>query len=177
MSLPPASAVVTTDYALGLLDLYDEAAQHGFGIQVNFNSFDSLITRARNTMVAEFLADARFTHLMWIDGDIGFKGAEFDEGSPAAFLYTFFDTMLDPDTRMYLSEDYAFCRLSSASASPPPWMCGRISATTASRCLREIWRAVSICSRGGWSLAPASRKHVERLSGGRYLGFACRRGR
>lgn len=27
-------------------------------------------------MVAGFLADSRFTHLMWIDGDIGFKGAD-----------------------------------------------------------------------------------------------------
>jgi hypothetical protein len=215
VATPSYGAVVTTDYTLGLLDLYDEAAQRGFGMQVSFNSFDSLITRARNTMVAEFLADARFTHLMWIDGDIGFKGAdvvrllqadrpvvagvyplkidgwpaagleqglpagstkadfraryamypavarsddalepdadgfldvlyaptgfmlikrevflalmerfpelhcrsklagrpELDEGTPAAFLYAFFDTMIDPDTRMYLSEDYAFCRL------------------------------------------------------------------
>ncbi|HZZ03495.1 hypothetical protein [Paraburkholderia sp.] len=215
VATPSYGAVVTTDYVLGLLDLYDEAAQHGFGLQVNFNSFDSLITRARNTMVAEFLADARFTHLMWIDGDIGFKGAdvvrllqadravvagvyplkidgwpaggleeglpagstkadfrarhamypavvrgddalevdaegfldvlyaptgfmlirrevflalmqrfpelhcrskladrpELDVGASAAFLYAFFDTMIDPESRLYLSEDYAFCRL------------------------------------------------------------------
>ncbi|MFM0207373.1 hypothetical protein PQQ96_08175 [Paraburkholderia sediminicola] len=214
VATPSYGAVVTTDYALGLLDLYDAAGQHGFGTRVNFNSFDSLITRARNTMVAEFLADDHFTHLMWIDGDIGFKGEdvvrllradrpvvagvyplkidgwsaggleqglpagstkadfrachvmypaiarsdalepdadgfldvlyaptgfmlikrevylalmqrfpdlkcrsrlagrpELDVGDPAEFLYAFFDTMIDPETRMYLSEDYAFCRL------------------------------------------------------------------
>jgi hypothetical protein len=214
VATPSYGAVVTTDYVLGLLDLCEEATQHGFGVQVNFNSFDSLITRARNTMVAEFLADDRFTHLMWIDGDIGFKGAdvvrllqagrpvvagvyplkidgwpaagleepipagstkadfqaryamypavargnaletdadgfldalyaptgfmlikrevfvalmrrfpelkcssklagrpEFDTGIPATFLYAFFDTMIDRESGMYLSEDYAFCRL------------------------------------------------------------------
>lgn len=214
VATPSYGAVVTTDYALGLVDLYDVATQHGFGVRVNFNSFDSLITRARNTMVAEFLADDRFTHLMWIDGDIGFKGSdvvrllqadrpvvagvyplkvdgwpaagleepipagstkadfraryamypavaradaleadtggflnvlyaptgfmlikrevflalmqrfpelkcraalagrpEFDTGAEATFLYAFFDTMIDPESGVYLSEDYAFCRL------------------------------------------------------------------
>jgi hypothetical protein len=76
VATPSYGAVVTTGYALGLLDLYDTAAEQGFGLRVNFNSFDSLITRARNVMVAEFLADERFTHLMWIDSDIGFTGAD-----------------------------------------------------------------------------------------------------
>ncbi|CAH2795131.1 MAG: hypothetical protein CBCREVIR_1700, partial [Candidatus Burkholderia crenata] len=67
---------VSTSYVHGLLDLYDTSDRHGFGLKINFNSFDSLITRARNTMVAEYLADKRFTHLMWIDGDIGFKGSD-----------------------------------------------------------------------------------------------------
>jgi hypothetical protein len=75
VATPSYGAVVATDYVLGLLDLYEASARYGFGLQTHFNSFDSLITRARNTMVAEFLADSRFTHLMWIDGDIGFKGA------------------------------------------------------------------------------------------------------
>ncbi|MGA7779610.1 MAG: hypothetical protein WCA85_18120 [Paraburkholderia sp.] len=213
VATPSYGAVVATEYVLGLLDLYDAASRDGFGLQVCFNSFDSLITRARNTMVAEFLADSRFTHLMWIDGDIGFKGddvvrllranrpvaagvyplkldgwpisglpealpagttkAEFqarfasypavaradrmqpdadgfldvlyaptgfmlirrevflalmerfpelrcqphlkgrgehDTGELAQFHYAFFDTMIDPQTREYLSEDYAFCR-------------------------------------------------------------------
>jgi hypothetical protein len=73
---PSYGGLLTTGYVYGLLDLYDAADLHGFGIATNFNSFESLITRARNTMVAEFLADDRFTHLMWIDSDIGFKGAD-----------------------------------------------------------------------------------------------------
>ncbi|MGF6242918.1 MULTISPECIES: hypothetical protein [Paraburkholderia] len=213
VATPSYGSVVATDYVLGLLDLYETSERYGFGLQTHFNSFDSLITRARNTMVAEFLADSRFTHLMWIDGDIGFKGADVvrllkadrpvvagvyplksdgwprsglseplavgttkadfqarfatypavartgklepdadgfldvlyaptgfmlikrevfraliqrfpelhcrtrmqgreddDAGVAASLHYSFFDTMIDPQTRVYLSEDYAFCR-------------------------------------------------------------------
>lgn len=35
---------------------------------------DSLISRARNQMAAKFLANKEFTHLMFIDCDLGFKG-------------------------------------------------------------------------------------------------------
>jgi hypothetical protein len=76
VATPSYGGLVSTSYVQGLLDLYDTADRHGFGLSINFNSFDSLITRARNTMVAEYLADDRFTHLMWIDGDIGFKGSD-----------------------------------------------------------------------------------------------------
>lgn len=34
---------------------------------------DSLITRSRNSIVAEFLATPKYTHLLWIDADIGFS--------------------------------------------------------------------------------------------------------
>lgn len=213
VATPGYGSVVATDYVLGLLDLHETSARYEFGLQVHFNSFDSLVTRARNTMAAEFLADSCFTHLMWIDGDIGFKGADVmrllkadrpvvagvyplksdgwprsglseplaagttkadfqarfatypavartdnlepdadgflevlyaptgfmlikrevfraliqrfpelhcrtrmqgrdDEGAgvAASLHYSFFDTMIDPQTRVYLSKDYAFCR-------------------------------------------------------------------
>ena len=35
----------------------------------------------------------------------------FDYHSTSKWNYTFFDTMIDPETNRYLSEDYAFCRL------------------------------------------------------------------
>jgi hypothetical protein len=66
VATPSYGAVIATDYVLGLLDLYDVSTTYGFGLRTHSNSFDSLITRALNTMVAEFLADSRFTHLMWI---------------------------------------------------------------------------------------------------------------
>lgn len=34
---------------------------------------DSLITRSRNSIVAEFLSQPKYTHLLWIDADIGFS--------------------------------------------------------------------------------------------------------
>ena len=36
---------------------------------------------------------------------------EFDYHKTSDWNYTFFDTMIEPKTRRYLSEDYAFCRL------------------------------------------------------------------
>ena len=36
---------------------------------------------------------------------------EFDYHNTSDWNYTFFDTMIEPQTRRYLSEDYAFCRL------------------------------------------------------------------
>jgi hypothetical protein len=42
-----------------------------------FDSFESLVTRAGNSMVSNFLADDRFAHRMWIDTCIGFSAANF----------------------------------------------------------------------------------------------------
>ena len=76
IATPSYGGVVTTHYVCGLTDLYRMADLHGFSLQMHFSSYESLICRARNEMVADFLADDSFTHLMWIDSDIGFKGAD-----------------------------------------------------------------------------------------------------
>ena len=38
---------------------------------------ESLITRARNNCVATFLENKEWTHLFWIDSDIGFSAEAF----------------------------------------------------------------------------------------------------
>jgi hypothetical protein len=41
------------------------------GLDFYFNPGDSLVSRSRNDCVAHFLANKPFTHLFWIDADIG----------------------------------------------------------------------------------------------------------
>jgi hypothetical protein len=45
----------------------------GFNFKVFFKDGDALITRARASLVAQFLDDAAATHLLFIDADIGFE--------------------------------------------------------------------------------------------------------
>jgi hypothetical protein len=198
------------NYVTSLLNFTIEAERAGMRMQVLFHQGESLVTRARNNCVAQFLANPDWTHLFWIDADIGFSAqAAFrlllsgydiaagvyplkrenwpSEGVPAGttqqqfeatftrytvnakasettaqvelevqpdgfmkmteaptgFMvikravferlmasypdlnyvpdsigetdrglhYRFFDVMVDPETRRYLSEDYGFCRL------------------------------------------------------------------
>ena len=61
------------NYTLSLLNLVSSAAQQGLSLQVSLQRGESLITRARNNAVANFLANPQWTHLFWIDSDIGFS--------------------------------------------------------------------------------------------------------
>lgn len=198
------------NYVLSLLNLVYESQQRGLKTPVMMQRGESLITRARNNCVAEFMANPDWTHLFWIDSDIGFSTQAFfrllladrdvaagvyplkrenwpSEGLPQGttqtdfehgytsytvntkanrsdgslhlkidadgfmevdeaptgfmvikrsvfekmmaaypelqyisdsdhtenrgFHYRFFDCMVDPETKRYLSEDYTFCRL------------------------------------------------------------------
>ncbi len=60
------------NYVISLLNLQNHAAQIGMSIQYYLMRGESLITRARNNAVADFLANKEWTHLFWIDSDIGF---------------------------------------------------------------------------------------------------------
>lgn len=60
-------------YVTSLINFIGAASQAGMGLEFFFRAGDSLVTRARNDCVAQFLSNPAFTHLFWIDGDIGFS--------------------------------------------------------------------------------------------------------
>ena len=65
--------MVTDLYAGSLLKLQMACLQRGVRLQVHLMGSDALITRARQNIVADFLANEASTHLIFIDADIGFE--------------------------------------------------------------------------------------------------------
>lgn len=70
---PSHDGKVFTNYLTSLINL--QTAYHQVGIPFEFYLMqgESLITRARNNCVAHFLKNKKWTHLFWIDSDIGFR--------------------------------------------------------------------------------------------------------
>lgn len=74
---PCYGGVVTQTYMQSYLALLEACRERGIGLDLMLLGGDSLITRARNQIAAWFLDAKRFTHLMFIDADIGFEPAQF----------------------------------------------------------------------------------------------------
>src|ERR1700712_1022763 len=73
VATPSHAGTLGSNCVRSLLGLVNLAWTHGMPMQTRFLDGDSLVTRARNRLVAEFMADLRWTHLFWIDADIGFE--------------------------------------------------------------------------------------------------------
>ncbi len=61
------------NYVNSLLNFQNTAMLLGMPLQFLIMQGESLITRARNNCVATFLDNPEWTHLFWIDSDIGFS--------------------------------------------------------------------------------------------------------
>jgi hypothetical protein len=73
IATPCYGGQVFQNYLLSVITLLGDANKRGLNISFIVRGGDSLIPRTRNSIVAEFLASKEFTHLLWIDADIGFS--------------------------------------------------------------------------------------------------------
>lgn len=75
IGLPAYGGQLYDSVLLGLLELQREMDRRGIPLAFVVIRNESLIQRARNRVVAEFLAAPQFSHLLFIDADIGFTAA------------------------------------------------------------------------------------------------------
>lgn len=72
IATPCYGGLVTNYFLMSLLNLTRTLTARGVAYDFRTIS-DSLITRARNQIANEFLNEAQFTHLFFIDADLGFE--------------------------------------------------------------------------------------------------------
>ena len=70
---PCYGGMITADYFKSCLQLTAVAASKKVELQFGTIGNESLITRARNTLVQLFMDDEQYTHLLFIDADISFS--------------------------------------------------------------------------------------------------------
>jgi hypothetical protein len=71
VATPAYGGMVHTDYAMTLLDL----ARAGLRFALVTMGNESLITRARNALLSAFHAHRDYTHLLFLDADVGLSSA------------------------------------------------------------------------------------------------------
>ncbi len=76
VATPCYGGLVTQRYMQSICALLAYGNTHGLSVGVELLGYDSLIPRARNTLMTTFLDQAHATHLMFIDADIGFDPAQ-----------------------------------------------------------------------------------------------------
>lgn len=74
IALPCYGHMMSMHTARGLIDLARVAEQTKMSVSYAYLGNESLITRGRNQLTHDFLK-GRYSHLMFIDADIGFEGA------------------------------------------------------------------------------------------------------
>jgi hypothetical protein len=76
VATPCYGGLVSQIYMQSVLGLVHFASVAGFDATLALLGHDSLVTRSRNTLVAQFLATPGATHLLFIDADIGFEAQQ-----------------------------------------------------------------------------------------------------
>jgi hypothetical protein len=69
---PSHNGTVTFNYLRSLLGMLDIFKMAGVGTDYQPMAYESLITRARNCIASAFLRQKKYSHLLFIDADIGF---------------------------------------------------------------------------------------------------------
>lgn len=70
---PCYNGLVTAEYLLSMLGLQKVLSRQGIEFDVDTPTTVSLIPVARNYLASEVLGNKRFTHLLFIDADLGFE--------------------------------------------------------------------------------------------------------
>ncbi|MFZ3309673.1 MAG: hypothetical protein WA280_09940 [Xanthobacteraceae bacterium] len=74
VATPCFGGQISVVYAASLLKLQSRLkAYRGLNLKVLFKDGDALITRARASLISQFLDDPGATHLLFIDADVGFE--------------------------------------------------------------------------------------------------------
>jgi len=73
VATPAYGGWLCEDYLHSMLELQTFCNQEQISFRIQTLGMESLVTRARNTLVANFLDDEDATHLLFVDADIGFK--------------------------------------------------------------------------------------------------------
>ena len=69
---PAYGGQVTASYTRSIIKLTNEVWRRGTRANFSITTGSSLVTRARNEALVEFLENPSYTHLLWVDADIGF---------------------------------------------------------------------------------------------------------
>lgn len=76
IATPCFGGTVTQAYMQSIISCMSEAPSHNIRLTLSTLGSDALITRARNTLLHQFITQTDATHLLFADSDIGFSFAD-----------------------------------------------------------------------------------------------------